>query len=134
VVQLTGSVGAYRGKPEMTLREPTQLALLVDPSATASPAPVPLQAVPLIIAAPSIDAALAAIDERLSALETRLGAIEQTFATQVEEARVNQSFRPTPVSQVRGLGIGVAPQAVRAALGRPREVRRGPDGGAVWSY
>jgi len=32
MIAKTGSVGAYRGKPEMTLREPTQLALLVDPS------------------------------------------------------------------------------------------------------
>jgi hypothetical protein len=134
VVQLTGFVAAYRGKPEMTLREPTQVTLVVDATATGSPAPVQPPAPPLMVVAPSIEAALAAIDERLAALELRVGVIEQTLATQLEEARVNRSLRPTPVSRVRGLGLGISPTAVRGALGPPQEVRRAPDGSAVWSY
>lgn len=134
LVQVTGAVGAYRGKPEMTIREPAQITLVVDPTATGSPPPAPPPALPLIVVSPSIDAALAAIEERLSAIETRVGTIEQTLATQLEDARLDQSLRPTPVSRLRGLGLGISSAAVRGMLGRPQEVRSGPDGSAMWSY
>jgi hypothetical protein len=107
---------------------------VVDPTATGSPAPLQSPAVPLIVVSPSVEAALAAIEERLGVLETRVGSIEQTLATQLEEARLQQSLRPTPASRVRGLGLGISPPAVRVALGPPQEVRSYRDGSAVWSY
>jgi len=122
----------------MTIRDPSQLTLVVDPNASPSPAAAPSRVAPLVVLSPGPDTevrdALAAIEERLGALEARLTAVEQSLAVQAEDARAASATRPTPVARVRGLGIGVSPADVRAALGRPDEVRRGLNGGDVWLY
>ncbi len=138
LVQVTGTINAYRGKPEMTIHEPSQLALVVDPNASPSPAAGP-SVVPLVVIPPSTDLAqiresLAAIEERLGALEGRFTTVEQALATQADQARAAAATRPTPVANVRGLGIGASPADVRAALGRPEDVRNGLNGAEVWMY
>lgn len=139
LVQITGSITAYRGKPEMTVRDPSQLTLVVDPNATPTPAAVPTPAAPLAAVSPNPDLAqmretLLAIEDRLGSLEARMVAIEQVLATQADEARALQATRPTPAARVRGLGLGVSASRVRAALGSPNEVRHGVDGSEVWLY
>jgi hypothetical protein len=136
LVQVSGTITAYRGKPEMTLRDPSQLSLVVDPNLTATPAAQPTPAAP---PTPSADVEelrrdMASLDDRMGALEQRLGAIEQLLAGQAAQAEAFRATYPTPVSAVAGLGIGAGPGSVRQALGPPNEVRRGPGGAEVWNY
>ncbi len=124
LVQLTGSVTAYRGKPEMQVRDPSQLTLVVDPDVTPTPqatrpAPAPTPNAEL----EEIHRALAALEEHIAALEARLAGVERTLA-----AETAPPPRPT------GLAIGADAAAVRTAIGSPREVQRGADGGEVWIY
>jgi hypothetical protein len=77
VVRVTGTVTAYRGKPEMTVRDPAQLVLAPAPgpgSVAANPAPVPVPTPE--VSADEIRRALARIEGRLEALEARLNAME----------------------------------------------------------
>ncbi len=136
VVQVTGTITAYRGKPEMTLHDPGQLTLVVDPNLTATPAAAPT---PLAPPSPSVDVeelrrGMAELDERMAAMETRLATIEQMLAGQAARADAYRATMPTPVSGVAGLGIGASAVAVRQALGPPNEVRRGVQGAEVWNY
>jgi hypothetical protein len=137
VLQITGEVAAYRGKPEMTLHDPSQVTVVVDVSQTASPAPTPevsATAAPPSAELDDLRRALLSIEDRLGALEGRLAGIEQVLATQTEQARAARAAQPTPVARVRGLGIGATAARVRAALGPPLEVHRGVNGGDVWFY
>lgn len=139
LVQLTGPITAYRGKPEMTVRDPSQLTLVVDPNTTPTPAAAPTRAAPLVVLSPNPDLeqmreTLAAIEDRLGGLEARLVTIERVLATQAADAQAAQATFPTPAARVRGLGLGVSAAGVRAALGQPNEVRRGVDGSDVWLY
>jgi hypothetical protein len=136
VVQVSGTITAYRGKPEMTLHDPSQLTLVVDPNLTATPVAPPTPAGP---PTPSADVEelrrdVANLDDRMGALEQRLGAIEQLLAGQAAQADAFRATYPTPVSAVAGLGIGAGPGSVRQALGPPNEVRRGVGGAEVWNY
>jgi len=78
LVRVTGTVTAYRGKPEMALRDPSQLNLAPPPGpgsvvALATPAPVATANGAL----EEIRRALVRIDQRLESLEGRLNALEQ---------------------------------------------------------
>jgi hypothetical protein len=85
--RVTGVVTAYRGRPEMTLRDPTQLVVI--PSIDATPAPDPRRAA----AAPTPDAAaeetrriVLELAARLRLLEARVAALESLAdAPPVEE-------------------------------------------------
>jgi hypothetical protein len=77
LVRVNGTVTAYRGKPEMALRDPSQLILAPPPAAgsvAALPAPAP-------VASPDgaldeIRRALMRIEGRLESLDGRLRAVE----------------------------------------------------------
>lgn len=81
VVRVSGMVTAYRGKPEMALRDPAQLVLAPPPAPGSVTAP---RSTPVAGAAdPSIDElrrALARIESRLEAIEGRLTTLEQAPA------------------------------------------------------
>ena len=142
MVRVTGLVTAYRGKPEMTLREPSQLAELPGaggtpaPEHTAGPAP-----------SPSPDAAaeqtrriLALIEERLGALDSRLAGLEQSLEPRLaaleqslaqrggERGGVGEGARLPP------LAVGAPVADVRALLGDPVQISRGPGGEFFWLY
>jgi len=136
LVQVSGTITAYRGKPEMTLHDPSQLTLVVDPNLTATPAAAPTPAAPPTPLADieELRRGMATLDDRMNALEQRLGAIEQLLAGQAAQADAYRAVLPTPVSAVAGLGIGSGPGAVRQALGPPNEVRRGVQGAEIWNY
>ena len=78
VVRVSGTVTTYRGKPEMALRDPSQL-VLASPGpgsvAAAHPAPVPVATVD---GSAELRRALNRIETRLEAIEGRLTTIEQT--------------------------------------------------------
>ena len=78
LVRVSGTVTAYRGKPEMALRDPSQL--IVAPPA--GPGSVTAPAAPASVATPdgSLDdlrRAVARIETRLESLERRLNTLEQ---------------------------------------------------------
>ena len=78
VVRVSGTVTTYRGKPEMALRDPSQLVLAPPPgpgSVAAHPAPVP--AATADGSAEELRRALNRIETRLEAIEGRLTTIEQ---------------------------------------------------------
>ena len=78
VVRVSGTVTAYRGKPEMALRDPSQLVLAPPPGPGSLAArPTPLPAATPDGAMDDIRRALVRIETRLGALETRLDALEQ---------------------------------------------------------
>ncbi len=77
VVRVSGTISTYRGKPEMTVRDPAQLALAPAPgpgSVAAHPPPAP--AVTADGSAEEIRRALARIEGRLDAMDARLRALE----------------------------------------------------------
>jgi len=79
VVRVSGTVTAYRGKPEMALRDPSQLVLAPAPGPGSLAAPRPT-APPVAAPDPAIDElrrALARIESRLEAIEGRLTTLEQ---------------------------------------------------------
>jgi len=129
LVHVTGLVTAYRGKPEMTLREPSQLLVVPAPNQT----PVPLEA---IAAAPSpvmptpdratqeVVQGLALISQRLGALEARVTALERALAAEQAVAR----------ERAPALTVGATPDAVRDVLGNPVAIDRELAGGSVWRY
>ncbi len=75
IVRVSGTVTAYRGKPEMALHDPAQLVLAPPPgpgSVAARPAPA---------AAPTPDAAIQELRRALVRIENRLEAIEGRLTT-----------------------------------------------------
>jgi hypothetical protein len=87
LVRVTGTVTAYRGKPEMALRDPAQLVLAPAPgpgSVAAQPAPVPIATADGAL--DDIRRALSRIEARLGSFESRLDALEQAPVTAGEPA------------------------------------------------
>jgi hypothetical protein len=121
LVRVTGLVNSYRGKPEMRLRESSQLELVDAPDAT----PTPVAAAP----SPAADAtetarALAAIATRLEAIEARLAALERAAA-------VAGSPAPPPTA----IDVGLTAAQVRSLFGEPRDIVPGPATAApIWIY
>jgi hypothetical protein len=76
VVRVSGTVTAYRGKPEMALREPAQLILTPPPGAGSIAAPMPT-APP----AAAADGSSQELRRSLARIETRLQAIEDRLTT-----------------------------------------------------
>ena len=125
LVQLTGRVSAYRGKPEMTVRDPSQMAIVVDPNMTPTAAVVPR---PSPQPTPRVDVeemqrVVGALEERVAALEARLFAAEQAL-----------SAPPVVVGPPPRFGVGATASIVRASLGDPSDIRRRGDLGDVWLY
>lgn len=86
VVRVSGTVTAYRGKPEMALRDPAQLVLAPPP-----PGSVAARAEPTLAATPNasieeLRRALARIETRLDSLENRLTTLEQAAPDENETA------------------------------------------------
>jgi hypothetical protein len=116
-------VTAYRGKPEMQVRDPSQVTIVADPNLT----PTPLASRPAPTPTPHAEieemkSAIATLEERVAALEARVAGAEAALAA--------QNAPPPPPS---GLAVGADAAAVRATLGPPREVQRRA-GGDVWLY
>lgn len=90
LVRVSGTVTAYRGKPEMALRDPSQL-ILAPPPAPGSVAahPVPAPATTPDGSLEDIRRALARIESRLESFDARLRAVEAETAQDdlVPEAR-----------------------------------------------
>jgi hypothetical protein len=129
LVRVTGLVTAYRGKPEMTLREPSQLLVVPAPNQT----PIPLEAIAAepSPAVPTPDRAvqeiaqgMALISQRLSAMEARVTALERALA----------AGQTVASEQAPSLTVGETPDVVRGALGNPVAIDRGREGGTVWRY
>jgi len=79
VVRVSGTVTTYRGKPEMALRDPSQLVLAPPPGpgSVAAAHPVPVPAATADGSAEELRRALNRIETRLEAIEGRLTTIEQ---------------------------------------------------------
>lgn len=79
VVRVSGTVTAYRGKPEMALRDPTQLVLAPAPApgsvSAARPTPAPATADPAV---EELRRVLGRLEARLESIEARLTVLEQT--------------------------------------------------------
>ena len=128
VVRVTGTVTAYRGKPEMALRDPSQLVLSA-PSPGTIGAPVLPPAAPAVVApadtvTDEVRRALARIESRLEDLEGRMRELEEEAATPGDVAE----SRPRPLT----LGAGAAD--VRSLLGEPLAIDRGANGESLWGY
>jgi len=124
LLQLTGTVTAYRGKPEMQVRDPSQVKIVTDPNLTATPAATRAAAAPT--PRPEDDElrqVIATLEARVAALEARVAGAEQTLAAQ----------NPPPPLPPAGLAVGADGGAVRRTLGAPQEVQRRSDGD-VWLY
>jgi len=134
LVRVTGTVTAYRGKPEMAIREPSQVQVILAPGQTPLPPGVlPAEPTPAATAtapqALETTRALAAIEERLAAIEARLAGVEQALGAL---ARPNASTAP---SRAPTLGFGVPAVDVRQMFGDPPfGVTYNPDGGSTWQY
>lgn len=79
VVRVSGTVTTYRGKPEMTVRDPAQLVLAPVPGPGSVAAPLAPPPVPVATAdglAEEIRRALARIESRLESLESRLDRLD----------------------------------------------------------
>lgn len=79
VVRVSGTVTAYRGKPEMALRDPSQLVLAPPPGpgSVSAARPTPVPAAPSEASVEELRRALARVESRLESIEARLGALEQ---------------------------------------------------------
>lgn len=77
VVRVSGTVTAYRGKPEMTLRDPSQLVLAPPPAPGSVAARPAAPAATPDVSLDEIRRALARIESRLEAVEGRLTTLEQ---------------------------------------------------------
>ncbi|MEO6025288.1 MAG: hypothetical protein ABIR79_00285 [Candidatus Binatia bacterium] len=78
VVRVSGTVTAYRGKPEMALREPAQLILTPPPGVGSIAAPMPTAPPAAAVdgSAQELRRSLARIEARLQAIEDRLTTLE----------------------------------------------------------
>jgi hypothetical protein len=125
VVRVTGTVSAYRGKPEMVLRDPGQLVLTTPaPGAVTAPA-VP---VPVATADGTMDEVrriLLRLEQRLDVLEDRLETVEGAVADLAEAAAAQRS---------RSLTVGASTADVRALLGEPGIIGRTANGNPQWGY
>lgn len=131
LVRVTGLVTAYRGKPEMTLREPSQLALVSAPGETPAPIAPQIAGAPSPTTSPEANQEetrriLAAIETRLAAVESRLGGLEQSVAVQADA--IQRSTREPR------LAIGATTSDVRALFGQPIKVTAGLRGRSEWFY
>jgi hypothetical protein len=92
LVRVSGTVTAYRGKPEMALRDPSQLVL-------ASPVPgsVAARPAPAAVATPDAAAAAAADDLRrmLTRIEARLDSLDARLRA-VEQGEAGEESEPAP--------------------------------------
>ena len=91
VVRVSGTVTAYRGKPEMALRDPAQLILTppAAPGSITAPMPTPAAAAavaPTDAAMQELRRALARIEARLESLEDRLTTLEDAASAPNEPA------------------------------------------------
>jgi hypothetical protein len=95
VVRVSGTVTAYRGKPEMALREPSQLLLTPPPVAGSITAPIASPAaVPTTdVSTQELRRALARIEARLQSLEDRLSDLEDAAGAPPESAAPAQPNR-----------------------------------------
>lgn len=86
VVRVSGTVTAYRGKPEMALRDPSQLILTPPPAAgsIAAPAATPVAVATSDVSMQELRRALARIEARLESLENRLDTLEDAASAPVE--------------------------------------------------
>ena len=127
-IRVTGTVTAYRGKPEMALKDPSQL-VLAPPPAGAVNAPPPVATAPVVSEAvvDEMRRALARIESRLQSLEERVGDLEQAPVAAAPPAEAAPPRAPT-------LTVGTPASEVERVLGRPTLANRGPNGETVWSY
>jgi len=79
LVRVSGTVTAYRGKPEMALRDPSQLVLAPPPApgSVAAVRPAPAAVATPDAAAEEMRRALGRIEARLDSIDARLRAVEQ---------------------------------------------------------
>lgn len=89
-VHVSGTVTAYRGKPEMTLRDPSQLVMAPPPG----PGSIAAYATPAPVATP--DGTLQDIRRALARIETRLEALEGRLNTLEHAAPVPDEIAPEP--------------------------------------
>jgi hypothetical protein len=126
-IRVSGTVTAYRGKPEMALRDPSQLVLAPPPAPGAVNAPPPV--LPVATSDPVLEdirRALARIEAHLQSLEGRVSDLEQEpIAAAPAEA---------PPQRAPTLTVGTPASEVERVLGRPTLATRGPNGQTVWSY
>jgi hypothetical protein len=127
-IRVTGTVTAYRGKPEMALRDPSQL-MLAPPPVGAVNAPPPVVTAPVASDAvlDELRRSLARIETRLQSLEDRVSDLEQAPVAAVPPAAPAPPSAPT-------LTVGTPASEVERVLGRPTLANRGPNGETVWSY
>lgn len=79
VIRVSGTVSTYRGKPEMTVTDPSQLILAPapGPGSVSAAQPTPAVAAPADGSGAEIRRALARIEARLDAFDGRLRVLEQ---------------------------------------------------------
>ena len=94
VVRVSGTVTAYRGKPEMALRDPSQLILTppAAPGSLTAPVASPAAVVTNDVSMQELRRALARIEARLQSLEDRLADLEDA---------TNAPSAPAPEPQTR---------------------------------
>jgi hypothetical protein len=136
-VRLTGAVTAYRGKPEMRLQDPTQIALVDAAAESASPVvrvlgPAAARTSPTPDALAEVRQNLAALNDRLDTIDARLGGIEARLGGL--ERNVAVLAATPPEARAPLLAIGVPSATVRAAYGDPVEIGRGARGETIWLY
>jgi hypothetical protein len=125
-IRVSGTVTAYRGKPEMALRDPSQLVLAPPPGPGAVNAPA--STVPAAAtdgAFEEIRRVLARIESRLQSLEGRMSDLEQVPSAPAETAAEPRA---------PALSVGTPASEVERLLGRPLETGRGPNGETLWGY
>ena len=126
VVRVTGTVTAYRGKPEMALKDPAQLVLPApSPGTISAPAmPIPAPAASTDGSLDEIRRALARIEGRLEDVESRLRELEDTAAAPPADVA---EARPRPLT------VGAVAAEVRNVLGEPMTIVRSANGES-WNY
>jgi hypothetical protein len=126
VVRVTGTVTAYRGKPEMALRDPSQLVLATPvPGALTAPLAVPVPVATADATMDEVRRVLLRLEQRLDALEDRFDGIEHDVADLAEAAAAQRG---------RSLAVGASAADVRALLGEPGVIGRSANGNPQWGY
>ena len=126
-IRVTGTVTAYRGKPEMALKDPSQL-VLAPPAAGAVNAPPPVVAAP-----PTSDVVLDEIRRSLARIETRLQSLEDRVSDLEQEPVAAAPAAPAP-PRPPTLAVGTPASEVERVFGRPTLAARGANGETVWNY